>query len=189
MDHDNIGLKGAKFVLSKHSNLEADELDDIDNLPEEKLIPLLAQPVTQDEGTTNHEHYHISDDRTNEKNAYVITAGVASIGGFDDQTEYYLYEILPPEGYNKLNEPTLIKFTASYAGANDTQHFATGYPRIIVGNNAESSVLEARVVNQTGTELPSTGGIGTTIFYVLGGIMVVGAAVLLITKKRMGAEV
>ena len=44
------------------------------------------------------------------------------------------------------------------------------------------------VTNQTGTGLPSTGGMGTTIFYVVGSILVVGAAVLLITKKRMGAE-
>ena len=37
-------------------------------------------------------------------------------------------------------------------------------------------------------ELPQTGGMGTTLFYVLGGVLVVGAVVLLITKKRMGAE-
>ena len=41
------------------------------------------------------------------------------------------------------------------------------------------------VVNKAGTELPSTGGMGTTIFYVLGAVLVVGAGVLLVTKKRM----
>ena len=40
----------------------------------------------------------------------------------------------------------------------------------------------------TGAELPSTGGIGTTIFYVLGGILVVGAGILLVVKKRMSSE-
>lgn len=40
------------------------------------------------------------------------------------------------------------------------------------------------IVNNKGVELPGTGGIGTTIFYVVGGILVVGAAVLLIAKKR-----
>ena len=46
-----------------------------------------------------------------------------------------------------------------------------------------------QITNKTGTELPSTGGIGTTIFYVLGGVLVLAAVVLLVTKKRMsGAE-
>ena len=47
------------------------------------------------------------------------------------------------------------------------------------------TTVVAKINNQSGTELPSTGGIGTTIFYVLGGVLVVGAAVLLVTKKRM----
>lgn len=47
---------------------------------------------------------------------------------------------------------------------------------------------EVKVLNQSGTELPSTGGMGTTIFYILGSILVVGAVVLLVTKKRMSAS-
>ena len=49
----------------------------------------------------------------------------------------------------------------------------------------ECLVLERTVENSKGTLLPSTGGIGTTIFYVLGGLLVAGAAVLLVTKRRM----
>ena len=45
-----------------------------------------------------------------------------------------------------------------------------------------------QITNKTGTELPSTGGMGTTIFYVLGSILVVGAAVLLVTRKRMSTK-
>lgn len=44
-----------------------------------------------------------------------------------------------------------------------------------------------RVENNAGTELPSTGGIGTTVFYVLGSAMALGAVILLVTKKRMAA--
>ena len=44
------------------------------------------------------------------------------------------------------------------------------------------------IVNQSGTELPSTGGIGTTIFYIVGSILVLGAAVILITRRRMNQE-
>ncbi|MFR5831186.1 MAG: LPXTG cell wall anchor domain-containing protein [Lachnospiraceae bacterium] len=48
--------------------------------------------------------------------------------------------------------------------------------------------MNADVVNNKGSELPSTGGMGTTIFYVIGSILVLGAAILLITKKRMSAR-
>ena len=48
--------------------------------------------------------------------------------------------------------------------------------------------MEADIENRSGTELPHTGGIGTTIFYILGSVLVIGAAVLLVTKKRMNAE-
>ena len=52
----------------------------------------------------------------------------------------------------------------------------------------EDNMLDTSIVNQKGSLLPSTGGIGTTIFYIIGGILVVGAAILLITKKRMRSE-
>ena len=45
--------------------------------------------------------------------------------------------------------------------------------------------MEINVVNNSGATLPETGGIGTTIFYAAGALLVVGAGVLLVTKKRM----
>ena len=51
---------------------------------------------------------------------------------------------------------------------------------------ANSLVVD--VPNASGTELPSTGGIGTTVFYIVGSVLVVGAVVLLVTRKRMGAK-
>ncbi len=77
-----------------------------------------------------------------------------------DLDEYTLVETAAPEGYNKLKDPVKV---------------------IVNANNA----LVVEVPNNTGAELPSTGGIGTTIFYVVGGILVVGAAVVLTTRKRM----
>ena len=49
-----------------------------------------------------------------------------------------------------------------------------------------TGALSSNIVNQKGSELPETGGIGTTIFYVVGGVLVLAAAVLFVTKKRMG---
>ena len=48
--------------------------------------------------------------------------------------------------------------------------------------------LDTTIINKAGATLPSTGGMGTTPLYVIGSVLVVGAAVLLIVKKRMGAE-
>ena len=47
---------------------------------------------------------------------------------------------------------------------------------------------EIDVLNQSGTELPSTGGIGTTIFYIVGGILVIGAGVILVARKRSSSK-
>ena len=77
-----------------------------------------------------------------------------------DLDKYTLVEIEAPEGYNKLKAPVEVTVNADNA-------------------------LVVEVPNNTGAELPSTGGIGTTIFYVVGGILVVGAAVVLTTRKRM----
>ena len=101
------------------------------------------------------------------------TTGKFTIKGLDADT-YYLDETKAPDGYNVLAGPITIVI-----GDNG-----------VVNGTAEApqGVDEVKVLNQTGSVLPSTGGIGTTIFYVLGTILVLGAGVLLVTRKRMSAE-
>lgn len=104
----------------------------------------------------------------------VIEAGKVTIKGLKTGT-YWLEETAAPAGYNKLSDRIAVII-------NDANNDATM-------NENTWTAGGVHVVNQSGTELPSTGGIGTTIFYVLGSVLVLGAAVLLVTKKRMGAEV
>ena len=59
---------------------------------------------------------------------------------------------------------------------------------ITFASNTADGSLSANVINNKGAELPSTGGMGTTIFYVVGSILVLAAVVLLVTKKRMSGE-
>ena len=107
--------------------------------------------------------------------AATIEAGKVVIKGLDSGT-YYLEETKAPVGYNKLAER--IEVTIDKANLDATV-------------NEETNTWTAggvHVINQTGNELPSTGGMGTTIFYVVGSILLIGAAILLITKKRMSVE-
>ena len=107
---------------------------------------------------------------------------------------YQITEFKAPDGYNKLTAPVTVK--ASKTGETTTQ---TTVYLDKDGNKVDESVTATKVtfnidtiaatavvvVNKAGTELPSTGGMGTTVFYVLGAVLVMGAVVLLVTKKRM----
>ena len=96
---------------------------------------------------------------------------------------YYLEETEAPAGYNKLTKPIEVKITATpdVTGVSETVEYK---------NQNDSTYTPAtdatvKVLNEAGTQLPSTGGIGTTLFYVIGGGLMAVAAVLLVTKKRM----
>ena len=99
--------------------------------------------------------------------------GKITVAGLDADT-YYLREVKAPDGYNKLADDVEVKITPTASEDGKTLTLAP---------------VTAKVNNNSGTELPSTGGTGTTIFYVLGSILVIGAGILLVTKKRMGSEV
>lgn len=115
--------------------------------------------------------------------------GKMSVSGLDAGT-YYLTECVAPDGYNLLDGDVKITIKAEYSGDGKTITSLT--VTVDDGTGAETSngdmasgELEVTVENFSGVELPSTGGIGTTIFYALGGLLAVGAAVFLVTKKRM----
>lgn len=118
---------------------------------------------------------------------YTGTVGADGVLRFEGLSAgtYTITEIKAPAGYNLLKAPitVTIGFTAPTAPSTDCTWTYTGTD-VVNGTN----INQVTVTNQAGTELPSTGGMGTTIFYVVGSILVVGAAVLLITRKRMGAE-
>jgi fimbrial isopeptide formation D2 family protein/LPXTG-motif cell wall-anchored protein len=95
--------------------------------------------------------------------------------------KYYLVEIETSTGYNLLDGPVEITIT-------DTTTTKEGVRTISHTVSPANALDQVEVQNHSGTVLPSTGGIGTTIFYVVGSILVVAAGVLLITKKRMSRE-
>jgi len=112
---------------------------------------------------------------------------------------YTIDETKVPEGYNKADNITLVitynepeeevtpsnitaeKVTCTWEKGNGGVNDAS------VTYNEDTGKFEIQIENNKGTELPSTGGIGTTIFYVVGAILVIGAGVVLITRRRMDA--
>ena len=92
--------------------------------------------------------------------------------------EFTIKEIKAPEGYNILTEELKVNISWDKATGDFTYEGAVDH----------NGIARITIVNQAGSELPSTGGIGTTMFYVFGGILVLAAVVLLVTKKRMAVK-
>ncbi len=121
------------------------------------------------------------------------------------QGMYVLEETAHPEGYNPI-DPIYIKITADYEKTSPmgkvpslrnlsaVQTDKDGNPIGDATATAKFTAtladgkLKTEIINRTGVVLPSTGGVGTTIFYAVGGLLIAGAVVLLITKRRMGAD-
>lgn len=118
------------------------------------------------------------------------TDGLVKIIGLGEGA-YKLHEIKAPAGYNVLT--ATIDVVITDVTATDTE---TGLPKLdnltiaLDGGDAQNGdvttgLVTATVQNNTGASLPETGGVGTTLFYIIGGMLMVGAAVLLVTRKRM----
>ena len=105
---------------------------------------------------------------------YITTVnGQLEIKGFDANTNYYLEETKAPDGYNKLAERVEIP---------------------VKEDNLEASVSNdtwqsggVHIVNKTGSLIPSTGGMGTTIFYIIGGVLVAAAGIFFVIRRRVSA--
>lgn len=120
------------------------------------------------------------------------TAGTTfTFSGLDDG-DYVLSETTTPDGYNKIDD---VEFTVTAKHDEDSEtpklteltgDVTTGSLTFTSSTSAGS--LTTDVVNKKGSVLPSTGGMGTTILYVVGTILVLAAGILLVTKKRMDAK-
>ena len=156
-------LKDATFVLYRQNSSSTPEYAKISNNKIDWVTEKdQATPLTSDEN------------------------GAIAISRLDADT-YYLKETKAPTGYNPLTSPIEIKI--EHGAMNETTASATiTYKQQGIegsATNITSTENRVEVENKTGTTLPSTGGIGTTLFYVVGGGLMVAAIVLLVTKKRM----
>lgn len=164
-DGNNVPLAGAEFTLSK----------------------FIASESGSDTVTVNDTEYHGTWNRgvtvtpTNTGNI----ANVFTFSGLDAGI-YRLTETKTPEGYNTI-DPVYFEIVATNNETKVTsmEGKAVNGSEISFTANETSGSLSADVINNAGTTLPSTGGMGTTVFYVVGGGLMAVAVVLLVTKKRM----
>lgn len=189
-DHNDTKLAGAKFVLSTDKDLKIDVTESDANLSEDVKNKLIK--VT---GTTP--NYVINDDtKTDTTTQYIMETGKdADLGKLNitglNKGVYYLYETKAPDGYNRITEPIKIEITEATTEKGTDSNFSVTSLKFKIGNgtertveNATTGTISANVENTSGSTLPSTGGMGTKLFYTIGGILMAGAAIVLVVRKR-----
>ena len=172
VDENNQALPGAEFTLIK------------------KVAQLDAEgKVEKDEnGNTLYKEETIDVVKTNGGTTFTFK-------GLDDG-DYILRETKTPTDYNTIAD---IEFTVKadhtieWNGVNRDNVLTNlngvkADGTVVITGTPSTGTLETTVMNKKGAELPSTGGIGTTIFYVVGGLLMVAAAVMFVTKKRVESD-
>ena len=117
---------------------------------------------------------------------YTNADGVLTFAGLNAGT-YVITELVAPSGYNLLKDSITVTINenADMDSANWSVTEKVGDKDATTLSAGDDNLFSFNVENNSGSVLPSTGGMGTTLFYILGGLLVVGAGVVLVTKKRM----
>lgn len=183
-------LPGAQFVLL---NEKGDKVAKIDTA--NKFDGWVNLPAgTGEGGAITYEDWTAY----NTTNPVILTSdddGLFQVIGLDDGT-YKLREIQAPDGFNLLPNDVTVVIAADTNNCQDWSGTAAEALRDLnvtadekPGNGqADTGIAAITIANNKGATLPETGGMGTTVFYVLGGILAVGAGVLLVARRRMRGE-
>ena len=207
-------LTGDKFELTTYTAKDGETIDNSKKYwklldgsftaTDPATVTNKTQYVSEGDPATYPEYYKVTysfSELTAKSTDIVLVTNAQGIAEFVGLNEgnYTLEEIAAPDGYNKINGKANIAVAWSDPKATDAESPAKdqgGYTFTVTGDaefgndinwNATDKQFEVTIQNLKGTTLPSTGGIGTTIFYVVGAILVIGAGVIMITRRRMDA--
>lgn len=142
-----------------------------------------------DSTTTKYEKVEVVNKETSKEKisteGYVNTNGILTFKGLS-AGEYTITELVSPDGYNLLDNPISITISWSAPQAPGGDCSWTVNPES--GATVDNGIIKITVENEKGSTLPETGGIGTTIFYIIGICLMLGAGVLLVVKIRMSGK-
>ena len=202
IDEAGKPLKGASFKLTgtakfAHETTEGLYIPDAAGtyylLKDGKFTTTAPTDATKAKyaSTTTKYKFITDSDKIKEAKAIVLTAtsdddGIVSFPGLGEG-EYTITETAAPNGYNKLKDDITLKITATLSDTDGCEWSASVTPTAKVSVDNDTTLIEFDVENHQGTTLPTTGGIGTKLFYILGSLLVIGSAVVFVTKKRMAA--
>lgn len=193
VDGANIDTKlgDAEFVLFNGAHTRVAHIEN------GKLVEWVNLPGGYNNGNYEEIPYEVWEEFNATTNVIMTSTaeGVFGVSGLDDGT-VYLLEIKAPTGYNLKERDVRIDIVATTANGqnwNGAANTALTALTIAVnqGNaqngNTDTGVVNVTVTNNQGSTLPETGGMGTTLFYVIGGLLVVSAGTLLVVRFRMRA--
>lgn len=191
VDEDGNVLNGASFALYKEYT-------------EEQLEATSKTAETEIKYDDNKKTYAIGDKKYVKIGEQAgASTNIFTFSGVDDGN-YLLVETKVPAGYNCL-DPKTFSITGTHTAEADinketkkdangnyilTAVDGTGEITLAQHKKADGTIdgLTTDIENKSGATLPSTGGIGTTLFYIVGAILVIGAGVILISRRRMDAQ-
>lgn len=189
IDKDGRALKGANFTLYKEVPSAVDSAT--------KGSDLNFNDGVEHSAINANKYYVVVENKTGDANGATFT-----FNGIDDGT-YVLVETTVPGGYNAWKsatvtvaaehetdsaDPRLISLSATAPFSTTNHDAGTVTKKDGTTHTRVSGEAYAEIINQQGPELPTTGGVGTTLFYVFGSMLVIAAAVYFVTKKRSEVE-
>lgn len=197
-----VGVEGNPNKVDLEYSNNPNDSNSTDKTPEDTVytyvVDLVINKVDENDAPLAGAEFEVKDSEgnpiatgTSDETGKVTFIWAEGIKGLKDGETYTIVETKAPAGYTKAadivftvncTDPTAPNTDCVWSSTNDKVTFK-------ITETAEADdYFEATIVNKTGSLLPETGGMGTTMFYVLGSLLVVGAAILLVTKKRMAYE-
>lgn len=184
-------LEGAEFVLLNGGHTRVAHIEN------GKLVGWINLPEGYDDRNYNEIPYETWQALDGNTSVIMTSAaeGAFGVSGLDEGT-YYLMEIKAPTGYNLLENALRLDIAAATANgqtwAGDPAAALTALTIDVDRGGAQNGdvgtgAVALTVANNQGATLPETGGMGTTLFYVIGGLLVAGAGILLVVRLRMRA--
>lgn len=178
-----------KTAVSKGHYFKQDAAGTYYQLKDGTFTDTAPAPETESKYVSTSVKYAEVTDSTEQTKMQKVTAsgttdknGLITFKGLGAGT-YYITELKTLGGYNLLTAPITVTITGTPSAT------GSGYSWSVSSNATfEDDMVKLTVENNKGSVLPITGGIGTTIFYVIGGLLVCGAVVMAITKKKLSVE-